>query len=180
MAGDFAGILRQAYVNLAIQEFNEQQCKAGLQIIQDHIGEFLKTILPTSVADYIDMHILTGCRASKFSLHIVMKDIYCESSVLSMPLVVYKIAHSFIVQNMNWLVQNWQSASGTDELKFRLRVLMPLNMTHNDYELSDPMLREDEDVERPSLLFTGYNDSPFDEAIYSAHHILLCLMILHS
>ena len=169
MTGDIAGILGQAYISSTVKPFTEQQCKAGLHIIRDHIGEMIKNMLPTSDARSIEMEVLTGCRPSKFSLHILMKYIYCDSSVLSMPLVVYEIARSFVVQNTKWLVQNWQNSSASDEAEFRLRALMPLNMSHNDWEVVDPMRAEENDTQ---IIFKGYNDSPFDEAIYSAHHLL--------
>jgi hypothetical protein len=52
------------------------------------------------------MAIVTGCRESKFSLHIKMSNLKFDSPVLSMPLVVFEIARSFAVDNTVLLMEH--------------------------------------------------------------------------
>lgn len=98
--------------------------------------------------------VLTGCRHSKFLLHVVMKWIFCGSPVLAMPLVAFEIARQFVLENTKEVLR---LQIGGAEWRFRVRALM-----------SESLAEVDEGV----LHFKGIDDSPFDEAIYSANHLL--------
>jgi len=110
------------YVKISNTNFTEDICRAGLAVIKEHIHEVFSH-LPEGDATELSMRVLSGCREKKFSLHLVMDKIYCESAVLTMALVVFEIARKFSVENMRWLLKHndlWNSAIG----KFRIRALM--------------------------------------------------------
>lgn len=110
--------------------------------------------------DDLSMSVVSGCRDDKFSVHIVMDRVYCDSAVLSMPLVVFEIARRFLEQNVYWLITNtdlWNTPEGI----FRVKALMHDHL--GSWVMSDDMEK---------FAFAGYNDTPFDEAIYSKNHFL--------
>ena len=128
-----------------------------LQNIHNYMGD----MLPSGVnATQIPFKVLTGCRPKKFSFHVVAKYLFCESSVLTIPLLVFfEIARRFTVDNTNWLFTNpSQERLGTIEGQFRLRALM---------------LFKSLDMEPDgSWFFKGFNDTPFDEAVYTSSHLI--------
>ena len=144
------------YRDIAVSPLTEEECNAGFGIIRRHILQMVTLIIP----DYPDrdwcedMMVLTGCRDSKFSLHVVMKWIFCDSAVLAMPLVAFEIARAFVIENTREVLR---VESGSPEWRFRVRALM-----------LESLAELDEGV----IFFKGVNDSPFDEAIYSANHLL--------
>lgn len=158
------------YVRLSQQEWTPGVCRSGVDIIENSISRTVGRALVEAredpdesqkqedEEDARDMKILTACRADKFSLHIIMQRVYCESPTVSMPLVAFEIAREFDVENTRALFgaiakNNWEIPH-SDEMNFRIRALM---------------LNSRLDANNES---TGYNDGPFDEAIYSTNHLL--------
>ena len=158
--GEDVEMLKNKYVQVSNEPFTESVCRAGLTIVKSTICGFLSK-LDNVEEEHLGMTIVSGCRENKFSLHVVIKSIYCESAVLSMPLVVFEIARSFTVQNIEWLVTHteaWDSPEGL----FRVRALM---IDH----LGRWVVTEGGENK---FAFSGYNDTIFDEAIYSKNHLL--------
>ena len=151
---DLINKVAQRYEQIAKSELSEEECVAGYKVIKD----FIMTWIPGNLCcDENDISVLTGCRPSKFSLHICIQHILCDSSAVSMPLVAFEIARSFSVKNMEWVMtcddDQWESPEG----KFRVRALMLETM--GEMGLS-------------AFLYKGFDDTPFDEAIYSKNHLL--------
>jgi hypothetical protein len=145
------------YKRIAVSPLTEEECQAGFGVVRRHILQMVKRIIP----DYPDMNewgedmmVVTGCRASKFSLHVVMKRIFCDSAVLAMPLVVFEIAREFAIANTKEVLSRRQRDG---EWRFRVRALMLESLA---------------EVQEGVPIFKGFDDSPFDEAIYSANHLL--------
>ena len=152
--------LCEHYTNVASGEFTEVVCRAGLDVIKESIEDCLANVDGVERSQ-LGMHVVSGCRSNKFSLHIVMKEVYCESPVLSMALVVFEIARRFSLDNLFWLLDNedeWNSPVGL----FQTHALMIKEMGQ---------WVETDDGEK-KYTFSGYNDTPFDEAIYSKNHLL--------
>ena len=136
--------------------FTEDECKAGLRVIRGDLTKIIRKCFLGHFEDrnneermngLLQMNICTSCREDKFSLHIVMPQLYCESVVLSMTTIVHEMARHLEVANIHWLLQN-QSAWETDEGSFRIRCMS---------------------LERQKNLqsrFTGFNVGPIDEAVY--------------
>lgn len=148
------------YMKWSSENWIEEYCSGGVSVVKAVIVEFLATfVLPEDCGDDArDCSVVSGCRADKFSLHIVMNRIYCDSQVVSMPLVVFEIARAFSLANTRWLLRN-RTKWGTAEGRFRVRALMLESMCD---------MRE---AGQPRL-FRGYDDTPFDEAIYTPNHLL--------
>lgn len=157
---DKATRLCEHYSDVSHCPFTEEVCRAGLCVMKESIEDSLVGMDKIDKAQ-LGMHVLSGCRADKFSLHIVMKEVYCESPVLSMALIVFEIARRFSLVNLFWLLDNeneWSSPVGV----FRTRALMIKEMGHWEQTEGDDK----------KFTFSGYNDTPFDEAIYSKNHLL--------
>jgi len=77
-----------------------------------------------------------------------------------MPLVAYEIARNFGVSNLLWLVSQ-PECWDTNEGLFRIRALMLEKLVEDPYADNDK-----------ALVFCGFNDGPFDEAIYSRRHLM--------
>ena len=78
-----------------------------------------------------------------------------------MQLLVFEIARHFVVENTRWLVEHadWET---TQEGVFRVRALMLMSM----------LAGEGVPLPTDELVFNGFDDSLFDEAVYSASHLL--------
>jgi len=147
---------------VAVSELDEAECKAGKSVAVQHICQLMTTTIPEY--DFgggdDDLSILTRCRSSKFSMHVVLNRVFCESILLSMKLFVFEIARKFVFENTEWLVAHehlWETPEG----KFRARALMILSMLSH-YNRDG----------QGRWTFRGYNDSMFDEAIYEDNHLL--------
>lgn len=155
--------LAREYRTVAVSDFTEEQCWAGLKVLHNHIMEKLSQICSQDFDELIgpdcELQYVTGCRPSKFSLHVVSRHIYCDSPVVSMVLIVFEIARTFVEANTLWLVSH-QSRWESDEGRFRIRALMLLESIHPDRD------------EEEGLVFKGVDDSPFDEGIYDKDHLL--------
>ena len=124
-------------------------------VVKKHITNTLRVL---GYADVDKFACTTGCRASKFSVHVLCSTFFCDSSVLTMPLVVFEIARSFAKDNLDWLTQN-RGEWASDEGRFRLRAMMVEKMVENPRGVEP-------------LVFSGFNDGPYDEAIYSPRHLM--------
>ena len=153
----FLDALTNAYQRHAVSLLSEGECVAGLSVVKQHITRSLVRLGYDSVNDFA---CTTGCRASKFSVHAVSSTLYCDSSVLTMPLVVFEIARTFTNANLKWLWQN-ESEWDSDEGHFRLRAIMIEKLVHNPGAADEEL-----------FMFCGFNDGPFDEAVYSARHLM--------
>ena len=94
----------KAYNKIVMEPWNEDECKSGLRILCEHIKREMQCIVPQRGNDRIreqhtNMSILSRCRPEKFSFHIILKQIFCESNILSMPLVTFDVARKFVVHN---------------------------------------------------------------------------------
>ena len=150
--------LKDRYIEVLAMVFTKDVCRAGLAVIKASVNGVLSNIQDID-DEHLGMSVLSGCRADKFSLHIVMDSIYCESSVLSMPLVVFEIVRGLLASNVEWLVSN-ETDWVTNEGLFRIHALM-INHLGNWVNTDDG----------EKFAFAGYNDTIFDEAIYSKNHL---------
>ena len=114
------------YSDVSPGVFTEAVCRSGLDMTKESIEDCLADVDGIERSQ-LGMHVVSGCRPYKFSLHIVMKEMYCESPVLSMALVVFEIARRFSIDNLFWLLDNedeWNSPVGV----FRTHALMVKEM----------------------------------------------------
>ena len=144
------------YLWFARKDFNEAYCQLGYCVMTGFIKEMLKRLIGSDVVGDNDpwegMFVSTRCRADKFSLHIVMQDIYCDRASRSMPVIVFEIARQFTMMNTLWLLKNehlWHTNQGI----FRMRCLMMESMQNDQGR------------------FKGQSDTIFDEGVYSPGHL---------
>eukprot|EP00985_Skeletonema_marinoi_P016904 scaffold9184_cov88-Skeletonema_marinoi.AAC.1 len=105
------------------------------------------------------MSVLSACRPGKFSLHVVMQRFYCESQVVSMPLVAFEVARGFAQLNALTLFKKiadneWEIPTDDNEIDFRIRAMMLSSLLDDDGNAR------------------GYDDTPFDEQVYSRNHCM--------
>jgi hypothetical protein len=151
------GQIVQAYRAISSMNWTPEECAVGLEIILAHVTDVLRRLLPDDVHEASgEFGVLTGCRENKLSFHILVKRVYCDSTVLTMALVVFEIARLFVVDNTTWLL-GCDLDERDAETTFRIRALMLSEMAEKNGE---------------KWLFKGFDDSPFDEAIYAANHLL--------
>jgi hypothetical protein len=178
---EFCGILASLYRRFSVCDFTEKVCQAGLRATRKHITSMLTGIIGSNnpainetlrrAAERDDTEepmadvktsfcISSGCRPAKFSLHVLMEHVYCDSVNLSMPLVVFEIARWWTRSNARWLVRHyseWKTADSiSDETVFRIRALMVEEMMEN----------------KDGIYFRSYKDTMFDEAIYTSKHLM--------
>ena len=84
----------------------EELCITGINVLLDHIRRCFGDILRDAPDETLQLNVLTGCRPKKFSFHVIAKYIFCDSTVLTMPLLVFEIACHFSVENTKWLFNN--------------------------------------------------------------------------
>ena len=141
-------------------ELTEEECVAGCDIMREFIAMTLAVLLGRDVHGTDEptthMAVTSRCRRDKFSLHVVMTQVFSDRVSRSMPLVVFELARAFTMFNTTRLLtagfpsQFWSSPAGT----FHLRCLMVSSMQDDQHR------------------FKGYNDTIFDEGVYSAGHLL--------
>jgi hypothetical protein len=163
--------LGAAYSRVVGSDLQESECKEGLRIVKTHILSILKRILGQE--DSPSLSVLTGCRPGKFSLHIIIADVYCDSAVLTMPLLAFEIARTFVFENTEWLLEN-EGGWDTPEGRFRVRAMMLEGAAGKAARTPPPRTtaRTQPRREAERWIFKGYDNSPIDEAIYSANHLL--------
>ena len=157
------------YVSLSAREWTEGECQAGVGIMKSSIESIVLTMLMEVAEDRgvlcdefnqvvaSDMTVLSACRPGKFSLHVIMQRLFCDSQVVSMPLVAFEIARSFAQLNaltlFTMIANNGWEIQDNDEINFRIRAMMLSGLLDDDGYVR------------------GYNDTPFDEQIYSRNHL---------
>ena len=165
---ELSGIV-SGYQELVCDEFSEEECKIGLRIILDYIEEFMKSTLGL---DEVTFNVLSGCRSSKFSFHLICKDICADAARGSMALYAYEIARGWEVSNLTCLLNG--NISDDLERKFRLRCLM---LEKSVLVLEDGVGVDGVDLVEHSNLrygYIAYNNGPIDEAVYTVNHLLRC------
>lgn len=150
------------YRRVATTPLEESECASGLRVLLAHIDETVRNLglFPAEDGFAEGFATTTGCRPSKFSVHVLNRKLYCDSSVLTMPLFAFEVARAFTNANLCWLVSNvpsWASAEG----RFCIRALMVEKLVYNPSP-----------TDGGPFVFCGFNDGPFDEAIYSARHLM--------
>jgi hypothetical protein len=169
IADDLADI----YPEIASSEWDEDLCKACYRVVVEHVTQAIdlyfsgeETDFDTSTESYLKMSVMTGCRKDKFSLHIIMRHVYCECITISMHNLVWEIACFFVDANINWLMLNpgqWRGHVKLPEARFRVRALMVEKMVNKHHEMNS---------ETGTFFFRGVDDSIFDEQIYQKNHNL--------
>ncbi len=179
--------------------WTEGQCQAGYASVRKAVEKIVFEILCGSgceegLAELVcsELRILSGCRRDKFSLHILLPQVLCDSNVITMPLVVFEVARRFAVENLMFAVAKMAETCGDDEdefstkwldddsLVFSARAVRPSAMLANkllfdvdgvglDGWVSDREMPQDG---RSIPVYAGYNDTIFDEQIYSKNHLL--------
>lgn len=149
--------LANQYKDAAAAEFTEEECKAGVSVMTRFVQDYVERATGVSEPR---IRVCSACRGEKFSLHMVCKGFLAESTVLSMGPFVFEAARAFGKKNVEIL----QSA-GVEELEgperaFRTRALM-----------LSTAVEPCEDAPN-GFVVNGWNDSPFDEAIYSVNHLM--------
>ena len=153
------------YSDYAQQNWDEGTCAAGLKVMRQHIADRLDAMLGSAVRRELgvgvdavratnDMHVCSGCRPSKFSLHVTMDWVYCDQVCTTMALLVYDIKGWFVKLNALWILNN-RSSWETNEGVFRIRALIA-----HDLKIKD------------SAMFRGTADTLIDEAVYNVNHLL--------
>jgi len=142
---------------------------------------FLETAITIEFIDKVEaLRFLSGCRPQKFSIHAFSHHLWMELNVISIPLSVYEMSREFQrldFVNLMDLLREWHLANrksglgyffGSKEVDPKIRFQLRALMLHDIAQCHDPD-RLDE-----KLLFAGFNDTPFDEAVYSVNHNLHC------
>lgn len=166
----------EAYDSVCTEALTEGECRAGLEIMIDLIRIFLR--LRTGVHEP-HLRVVSGCRPSKLSFHVVCKGLLVDSNVGSMSLLVYEFARHFAVSNLEALRgDEFVFSPDDDRSRFRYRALM-LAQAVTCLPVVEPDAGEPGDPSQDMFLepkerwgFTGYDDTPIDEAVYSTNHLL--------
>ena len=174
------GDIGAAFVRYSPEAWDEDVCAAGLRVAKEAIAVTLERILPRNISGddgydqykpdssclANDMRVLTGCRASKFSLHVMMDNVYCADLTSDMAQVAYEISREFTWNNSTWIINN-QEHWDTPEGKFRIRALMV-----NDMLNIRAMKSARQGDAPPPPIFLGINDTMVDEGIYVDRHLM--------
>ena len=147
------------FVQLNQEPFTNEECSKGLISVLRHVRGTLKRLIGADLKSQTDapweaMNVCSACRPDKFSLHIVMGDIYCDRATLTMPLVVHEIARSWQMKCIYLLLTCREEEWGSESGRFYMRNL-------NMGGLLNDRMR-----------FKAYNDTAFDEGVYSKRHFL--------
>ena len=86
--------------------FTEKLCLTRINVLLDYICCCFGDILHDAPDETLQINVLTGCCPKNFSFHVIAKYIFSDSTVLTMPLLVFEIAHRFSVENTKWLFNN--------------------------------------------------------------------------
>lgn len=158
-----ASRLVEKYCKLAKEDWTDAKCCAGLDVIKKAITAVVEVVLPLEGGDAAkSFDVLSGCRPGKLSFHMVMRHVHCDSQVVSMPLVVSEIAREFCVSNLKCLLQSLTPGElDTAEAWFRIKAMMLDSLADFDGGQGDG-----------GFYFTGFDDTPFDEAIYTPNNLL--------
>ena len=152
----------QQYKEASCENWSETSCRAGVSMILDHVTSTIKDLVENVQISDADYAIATGCRDTKFSIHIVLTNLFCDSNVLTTPLVVFEIARRWFDKQLRWFRENDRANLNSPASKFRLRSLMIERMVINPQEITSGS----------TIKFKGYNDSPIDEEIYRKNSFL--------
>ena len=96
----------EAYLWGTVEPFTEEMCRIGLGMLLDHIQCYFRDILGDAPEETLQLKVLTGCQPKKFLFHVIAKYIFCDSTIMIMPLLVFEITRHFTVENMKWLFNN--------------------------------------------------------------------------
>jgi Origin of replication binding protein len=159
---DTAKLVMAVYNTVAVMEFTNEECKAGLLVIVEFMERFLQERLNLSCT----FNVVSGCRKNKLSFHVVTKDLLLDSSVKSMPLLVFEIARAFQIENLSHVMscENYDDLS--HEMIFRVRALMVFELVH----FNDDGMIQGPEIE--DFTFRVVDDSIFDESVYSSNLLL--------
>ena len=152
--------IASGYKEAAVLPFSEEECQVGLTVVQNFLSTILSQLVSPRVGGFF---VLSCCRPAKFSLHVICSSVYCDGSYLSAPLLAYEVARRFVNWNLACILAMNQA---TVERTFRLRALM-IDHWVGSMEVS---VVNGNISQRPK--FTGYNDTPFDESVYTRHHLM--------
>ena len=158
------------YCTIVKEPFTLGECKAGTKLLVEFVYQFCGEALKVSLGENMwEIPLLSGCRPEKFSLHII-PNVTFDSSLGSMPLFVYELARHFSVVNVYKVCGHFsrkhdyiggEQRLGQDELRFRLRAMM----------LQEAMVWKVAG-ETDEHTFLGFEDTPFDEGIYTEYRAL--------
>jgi hypothetical protein len=165
------GKIVNAYKKVVTWNFSNEECRAGLGQITKFIIDFLKCNLDIDCSFYIT----SGCREKKLSFHLVTKDLIVDSSVKSMPLLVFEIARAFQTENLRNVVSDFDYNDSaiyesprtcTPIMTFQIRAIMLFELVvFNDDDM-------DTYSETKDFTFRVVDDTLFDESVYSTNHLL--------
>ena len=113
-----------------------------------------------------DIVVLAGCCANMFSLHIALKTVYADPSVLSQPLFAFEVARNFAIENVKQLlsrVEQWKLAEGY----FRIWASMVKKMAS-----PRRVGFQDGEIYQNAFSFSRFNDTLFDKAICRVNYLL--------
>ena len=151
--------LLNAYFDEFWLPFTEEICVAGARVVLEHLKLGVETLIGGKVREgdcpWDDIYVTSGCRAGKFSLHVVFGRIFCERNHLSAPCIVHEFARQWSMFNLVTLLWTdgdrfWETPEG----RFRLRCLMA------------------DDLTTATGRFKARNDTLFDEGVYDMKHLL--------
>jgi Origin of replication binding protein len=150
------------YRSVAVWPFTDDECKAGLVVILDFVESFLLERLHVTC----NFNVVSGCRSNKLSFHLVTKDLLVDSTIKSMPLLVFEIAREFQFQNLKFVMSSERLDVSIPEIRFRVRAMMLFQLVH----FNDDGMNNGPEVE--DFTFRILDDSVFDESVYSVNHLL--------
>jgi hypothetical protein len=187
--------LADLYKRICIENFTNEECRAGYEVTKNHICLMLFNMLLDR--DNIDneravlrnvgnqlnemyhsgrgdaLRITSGCRSKKFSLHVTTKYIHVDGIDLSAPVIAYETARHYTKDNIcNLLIKHYDQWFGktvcelSPETRFRIRSLMIEGMLHPPRQNVEP------DTLVEEVHYKGFNDTMFDECIYEDKHML--------
>jgi hypothetical protein len=158
------------YFDFSSQEWDEDQCFKGHAIMKDFIETQLATMLQG--VDEVDTVSLSGSDRDNFRARLLCSKLYCESSILSMPLLVHELARSFVMENARWLFEHLCDAGEkTTEYKFRVRAmkvhtLASVSWKRTNFKDTFEVSQNRDEEGDIQFFYLGFGDTPFDEEAY--------------
>ena len=112
MSDEAAKLVTRCFVIHSCKGLTEEECQAGICVMTEFCTNFFREHMGVSENKFLKINAVSGCRESKFSVHIVMKGLVCDSAVRSMPLLVYELSKAFLKKNLQIVLDCQEELGG--------------------------------------------------------------------
>jgi hypothetical protein len=165
------------YEGVCSRELTEDKCRAGCVIMMEFVRDHLEERVPGIKERGVKLRVVTGCRPSKFSIHVVEEQLFFDSNVaLLLPIFVFFLCRIFACYNLTAVVEGLMNLPeggevGSD-LRFQLRALrLEKTVIISEFVRSGCSMDYVDGVAvervRPEgdkdFVFSGFNDTPIDK-----------------